>query len=201
MIKDRQGLLADTAGLKEGAGGLGSQAKRIALCGLLAALSIVVLFLGGLLPLATFLAPAVAGLLLAPLALEFGLRYGLTVWAGVGLLALFLVPDKELAMIFCFFLGYYPMLKPRIEQLRQKRLQQLVKLLLFNGAVFSMYGLLLFLFPVGEAAAELKGASYLFLCLLVLLANLTFFLYDLAVFRLRQIYGLRLRPLLFGPGR
>ena len=51
-----------------------SQTKRVALCGVFAALSTVVMFLGGMLPLATFTAPAIAGLLLWPVALEFNLQ-------------------------------------------------------------------------------------------------------------------------------
>ena len=79
--------------------------RKTALCGVLAALSAVMMFMGGLLPLATFTAPALAGMFLLPLALEFGKSSGLIAYAAVGFIAFFIVPDREISLIFIFFLG------------------------------------------------------------------------------------------------
>lgn len=180
---------------------MAGKTKRIALCGLLAALATVVLFLGGLLPFATFTAPALAGIFLLPLALEFGIGSGLMAWFIVGLLGLLIVPDKELGLIFIFLLGYYPMLKSKLDSIHKKALQWLVKMLLFNTAVFAMYSLILFVFPIGEIVTEFAGASRFFTIALIAAGNLAFVLYDLALAKIILLYYVRLRPILFGKGR
>lgn len=178
-----------------------SSTKRIALCGILSALAIVILFLGGLFPLATFTAPALAGILLWPIGLEFNLQSGLMAWIGVGFLSLFLVPDKEMSLIFLFLLGFYPQIKGKLDKMHNKLLQWLSKMALFFITVFSMYGLILFLFPIGEIAEDFKDTGTLFLVALVLIAALTFVLYDLCLDRIRLVYYYRLRPILFGRDR
>lgn len=79
-----------------------SESRRIALGGVFGALALALMLAGGFLPLATFAAPAFAGLLLVPVAIECGVKAGLLAYAAIGLLALFLVADKEMALIFCF---------------------------------------------------------------------------------------------------
>ena len=178
-----------------------SYTKRIALCGILSALATVILFLGGLFPFATFTAPALAGILLWPVGLEFNLQSGLMAWIVVGLLSLFIVPDKEMSLIFLFLLGFYPQIKGKLDKIHSKPLEWLSKMAVFFITVFSMYGLILFLFPIGEIAQEFKETETLFLAALVAVAALTFVLYDLCLDRIRLVYYYRLRPILFGKGR
>lgn len=178
-----------------------SSTKWIALCGILSALATVILFLGGIFPLATFTAPALAGILLWPIGLEFNLQSGLMSWAVVGLLSLFIVPDKEMSLIFLFLLGFYPQIKGKLDKIRRKPLQWAAKMAVFFATVFSMYGLILFLFPISEIAEEFKDAKSFFLVFLILIGALTFVLYDLCLDRIRLVYYYRLRPLLFGKGR
>ena len=57
--------------------------RRVALSGILVALSTAILLMGGVIPAATFCGPALAGLLLVPVFVEGGLRYALSAWAAV----------------------------------------------------------------------------------------------------------------------
>ena len=175
--------------------------KQIALCGILAALATSLLFLGGLFPFATYTAPALAGVLLWPICLEYNLRTGLLAWVVVSILGILFVPDIEMSMIFLFLLGYYPMVKQSFDRIRNKALQWLCKLLLFNLSVFAMYGLLLFVFPISGIVEEFAEYAGWFLLVLLFSANLAFILYDFCLARFRLIYYYRLRPLLFGSGR
>lgn len=168
--------------------------RKIALCGVLAALSAVMMFFGGLLPLATFTAPALAGMFLLPLALEFGKSSGLIAYAAVSFIAFFIVPDREISLIFIFFLGYYPIIKWSLDKIKSSIIQWGTKLLLFNAAIFSMYGIILFLFPIRAVVEEFAGSSFWFTAALVLLANVAFIIYDLALVKIRLIYYYRLRP-------
>ena len=185
----------------EGAAEMRHSTRQIALCGILAALATALLFLGGLFPFATYTAPALAGIVLWPIGLEYNLRTGLLAWVVVSFLGLLLVPDLEMSLIFVFLLGYYPMVKQMLDRIQRRPLRWLAKLALFNLAVFAMYGLLLFVFPISGIVEEFAEYAGWFLLVLLLAANLAFILYDLCLVRVRLIYHYRLRPLLFGKGR
>lgn len=171
--------------------------RKMALCGVLAALSSAVMFACGLIPLATFATPALAGLFLLPLVIEFGPGSALMAYAAVGILSLMVVPDKEVSFTFIFLLGWYPAIKPSLDKLRPAIIQWLVKAFLFNLCVFAMYGLLLFVFPLGSVVEEFADATVFFTVGLMALANVAFIVYDLALARMRTVYIYRLRPKLF----
>ena len=86
-------------------------------------------------------------------------QLALTAYAAVSLLALLFVPDKEVALIFVFLLGYYPLAKPKFERIRPAVLRIVCKLLLCNGAVLAMYGLVFLLVPAGSISQELRTTA------------------------------------------
>lgn len=73
---------------------------------------------GAVVPVLMFIAPAVASLLIATVCVECGKTMALTAYGAVSLLSLLFVPDKEVALVFVFLLGYYPLVKPRFERIR-----------------------------------------------------------------------------------
>ena len=77
----------------------------MAYCGIVAALCVALMLLGAVIPIAMFIAPAVAGFLVATVCVECGMQLALTAYAAVSLLALLFVPDKEVALIFVFWWG------------------------------------------------------------------------------------------------
>ena len=60
--------------------------KRIAVCGMTAALSVVVMIIGGVLGLGMYASPMIAGICLTPIGRKYGARYQWTLWAAVSLL-------------------------------------------------------------------------------------------------------------------
>ena len=117
----------------------------MAYCGMAAALCVALMLLGAVIPIAMFIAAAVAGFLVATVCVECGKTMALTAYGAVSLLSLLFVPDKEVALTFVFLLGYYPLAKPYFERIRPALLRAVCKLLLCNGAVLAMYGLVLLL--------------------------------------------------------
>ena len=89
----------------------------MAYCGMAAALSVALMLLGAVVPVLMFIAPAVASLLIATVCVECGRTMALTAYGAVSLLSLLFVPDKEVALVFVFLLGYYPLVKPRFERI------------------------------------------------------------------------------------
>ena len=82
--------------------------------GLLAALSLVCMLLT-IFPFADYALPALAGVLLIPIVLESGVKWGFMVYAVVGILNAILTPSLEAKVLFIAFFGYYPVLKALIE--------------------------------------------------------------------------------------
>ncbi len=144
-----------------------SESRKIALSGVFGSLAAVLMLMGGILPLATYVAPALAGILIVPVAIEFGIKTGYVLYAAIGLLSLFVVPDKEMSLIFVFFLGFYPLLKASIERMRSRAAQWAVKLAVFNACIVGMYGIILFLFPIGAVVEEFESMGIPFTGLLL----------------------------------
>lgn len=170
------------------------QSGCIALCGVMCGLAVIVMSSGSIIPFATFCAPAVAGILLIPVAIKCGMRLGWTCYAAVSVLAVLLVPDKEIAAVFVFFLGYYPLCKAYLERIRTKILQGAAKLAVFNGSILLMYWVLLRLFSVQYLVQEFSEMGQLFTACLLVLANVCFIMYDLMLRNLLVLYMVKIKP-------
>ena len=160
-------------------------ASAMALSGVLCALSVSILFLGGAIPLAEVVSPALSAIVLLPLGLEYDRKLHLTAYAAVSLLSLILVPQKELVFLFLFLLGYYPCLKDALDgSIKSKPLRAAVKFLWLNASIAVCYGLLYLLFPVqmGEDGELILTVVTLVIC------YPTFFLYDNLLGTLKILY-------------
>lgn len=151
-----------------------SSAKHMALGGVLAALALVIMAMGTLIPVATYVCPMLCCLLVQVVKKTCG---GHTAWAWyacVALLSLLLAPDKEAAAVFCA-LGYYPIVKPRLEK---RQFPMLWKLVLFNSVILLLYWLLMHLFGFDALTTEFAEMGTVLTALTLLLGNACFFLLD-----------------------
>ena len=156
------------------------KASVMALGGVTAALAVVIMCLGGIIPLATYMIPVLCCVLLQ-LILPSIASYGWVWYAAVALLGLLLCPDKEAAAVFVF-VGYYPILKPKFDSLP---LSLLWKALFFNAVILAMYQLLIHLFGMAQVASEFAELGIVMTLITLALGNLCFFLLDrlLAIIR------------------
>lgn len=161
--------------------------KKIALTGMLCALAIVIMMLGGLIPLATFCCPAFAGLMLIPIFVEYGEKFSWCAYAAIALLGLMLCPDKEAALLFVF-LGYYPILRWRLEQLHSRVGRLLAKLGIFNAAVLMMYAVCVFLLRMDQLMAEYQQMSIWLTAAALVIGNITLVIYDVLIALMTRIY-------------
>ncbi len=160
-----------------------TSAKKMALGGMMAALAVVIMCLGGLIPVATFVCPAMCMVLLQVVAGLCTRRVGFAWYVCVSILCALLAPDKEAAVIF-IFLGYYPLIKPVFEKWP---LPVLWKLCLFNGVILLLYNILIYLLGMGYLATEYAEIGNILLGVMLLLGNATFFLLDVLLTRLSQM--------------
>jgi len=159
-----------------------NSAFDIALGGMLAALAVVILSMGTLIPVATFVCPMLCMLLLKVVLTRCGSRIGWAWYGAVAVLGALLAPDKEAAAVFVF-LGFYPIIKPKLDALPAKWLW---KLLYFNAAILVMYWLLMHLLGMAQIAEEFAELGVVMTIVTLLLGNVTFLLLD-------RLLGMRLR--------
>ncbi len=164
---------------------------KVALGGVLGALALVVMMLT-VIPIATYALPAIAGVLLIPLVIEWGPKMGLAVYAVVAILSLIMAPDKEAAFLYVMFFGHYPIVKSLLERYISNKLLRLVcKLAVFNVCVVAAYALMIWAFQMPMDEFELFGVSIP--GVLLAMGNVVFVLYDVALTRVITLYLYRLR--------
>ena len=151
-----------------------SPAFAVALGGMLAALAVVIMCLGGLIPIATYVCPIICTMLLAVMLKLCGKRIAWAWYAAVGILSALFSPDKEAAAVF-LFLGYYPILKPFFDG---RRFRWLWKGFYFNGSIALLYWLLLHLMGMEQLAEDFRELGLAGLVLMLVMGNLVFFLLD-----------------------
>lgn len=169
------------------------QSMMVAFCGMAAGLSMVIMLLGGVIPVATYAVPMLCGLLLLPILLEFGEKAAWATFFAVAALALMLDFDKE-AAFFYLFIGYYPIVKWKLDKIKRKGLRLLAKIALFTVSMAVMYALLELLFPVLKVLQDFEEMG-VFLSVLFLAAyDCCMLLYDRLLIGCVMIYANKIKP-------
>ena len=163
---------------------------KIAFCGVLAAVNVVILFLTGVVPVATIAMPALAGCFLIPAVAECGVKWGFGVYAAAGVLGLLLSADREAALIYLLFFGYYPALYALLDRIQNKAARYLVKLVIFNGAAVAEALISLYVLGIPFETVSFLGPWTP--VVLLVLANVVFLIYDFALRGLIVTYFARL---------
>ena len=140
----------------------------------MAALAVVIMSLGGLIPIATFVCPMLCMLLLRFVLTLCPRRIGWAWYGAVAILGMLMSPDKEAAAVFVA-LGYYPILKPRLDKMKYG---VVLKFLLFNVVILLMYAVLIYVMGLAQIAAEFAEMGIIMAAVTLVLGNVTFYLLD-----------------------
>ena len=167
------------------------KSKKVAFGGVVAALSLVLMLLTGVFPFGTYALPCLAGMLLTFIVIEFNHLWALGVYLCVSLLSIFLSADKEAALYYVLLLGIYPVLKSFFERIRFRWLSFLLKFLYFNASAVCSYFISVYLLAIPKESFEIFGVNMPLVFLV--LGNLVFAVYDVAVSRIAFLYLNRLR--------
>ena len=170
-----------------------SQSGKTAIGGMITALSVVILMPTAL-ELFVYALPAFAGMLVMFSVIELDKRWALGIYAAVSLLSLMLVPNKEAAVLYTAFFGYYPVLKAILESKLPKVPEYILKFAVFNLSMIGAYAVLVKVLgmPFNELMGLEEGATgflakYM-LPVMLLLGNITFALFDVALTRIVTVY-------------
>ena len=167
---------------------------NLAFCAVITALSLVMMFMTGLLPFMTYALPGIAGMLTAAVVIESSKKWALYVYAATSAVSLMIAPDKEAAVIYAASLGYYPILKSVIERIGKKPVEWVIKLAVFNAAIVAAYAVLMKLMVPAGVAEEFGDIG---IPVLLLLGNITFIVYDIALTRMITLYLIKIRDKIF----
>lgn len=169
--------------------------KKIALCGIITALSVVCMLLSSIVPIATYCCAMSAGMCITVIVLEIDTRRAICVYFAVSLLSALLVPDKEAVVYFILFFGYYPILKRFIEQKKSHTLQWVLKIIVFNLSVIAAFFVTMTLLSIPKESYEIAG-MYLPWAFLIF-GNVIFVLYDIAFNGVIAMYIQKYRKYIF----
>lgn len=169
---------------------------KVALGGLIMALCLVIMAFTTIVPIASFALPAVAGVALIILNLEFGKGWAFLVYIGVAFLNFFISSDHTAIISFAVLLGYYPILKGVIEGLRKTVLEWVIKMSTFNFAILIGVLLTVLIFGKEILIAEYSEFGKLGIGLFILVCNTVFVIYDLALTKVITFIIIRFLPLL-----
>jgi len=179
-------------GLKGGYTGV-KQTPKTALGGIVAALSVAAMFMLSFIESLTYAAPAIVGAFVVLVVVEAGKKWASAVYVTVSLLSMLLISNKEAAIMYAAFFGYYPILKAALEERAKKWLEWIVKIAVFNAAIVASYWAVKTLMGIG---LEAFGAGFLgryAVPALLLAANAVFLLYDFALTQYVTLYVRRWR--------
>ncbi len=156
--------------------------KEIALCGVFAAIAIVIMCYGGMIPFMTYVCPVACILLEEFIYKLCGRAHAWSWYSAVCILALLMCPDKEAAAIFAVF-GYYPVIKQSIDRLPVK---WLFKLLYFNAVILVLYWFLMHIMGMGQLAEEFSSLGAILTVIMLLMGNFMFLMIDKLLERMNR---------------
>lgn len=142
-------------------------------------------------PYFTYAIPAFAGALFFVINIEAGRKWAVFSYIASAVIVL-ISCEKESAMLFVGFFGYYPVLKGIFEEYLKPTLSWLVKLVLFNIAAVISYLIIVFVFGIPFFEGELTAS--VFLGIMLFLGNIVFVIYDLGLTRIISYYIAVLHP-------
>lgn len=155
------------------------QSNVMAVCGMMAAVSIVIMLLGAVIGIGAYAAPMFAGMILIPIGRKYGAKYHTMLWIIVSILSFIMVPNVEQNLLYLALFGLYPILYPSIQRL-PKIPRILIKLLYFNIVIITLEWLVMTLL-VPEALTTWM------VVLLLAIGNLTFLMYDYLIPRIERV--------------
>lgn len=154
------------------------KAKKTALCGMLIALSVVLMAVTTVIPVAMYIMPILTGVIVILVLRSMSVKYALGVYIATSVLCLVLITDKEAALTYALIFGYYPIIKSKLERL-PKVASWVVKFIIFNCGAVLIGVLSVYLFGVsGEEYSDLGRFT---VPILLSLANVVFLLYDISL--------------------
>ncbi len=159
--------------------------KITAVCGVISALEIALLYIGSITDIMDLTFGAVASLITAVIVIEAGGAAPYFVYGVTSVISLLMLPNKFIGVVYLLFFGFYPMIKAVFERIHYA-LGWILKLSVFNTV-------LLIIIVLSEKFFMAEDISLTFEVATILLANAAFVLYDICFTKLITLYLVKIR--------
>lgn len=166
-----------------------SNARRIALNGILGALALISLFLATVMPTSRLALYGLSSFFVSVAIIESGIRAGWLFYGSTALLGLIIVPDKLAVVPYIIFFGFYGMAKYYIEKLGRLIPEYIIKFAYFNAAL-AMAWLLIKQVFIAEITLKLPWF------VIIIGLEAVFLIYDLVYTMFIAYYRDKLRKIL-----
>lgn len=160
--------------------------SKLAVCSIITALSVVLMFLGGITFVLAYAIPMIVGLFMIMLRTTFGASAAWITYAATSLLSFILVADRECMLMYVMFFGFYPIIQPRLSKIKITLLRIFAKLIIFNSLIAASQIILFYIFHIPFLEnGEGKGLIIIF----AVMMNLLFFIHDRLLTMLYKLYN------------
>ncbi len=166
-------------------------AKRIALSGILIALTVITLLFASVMPTGRLSLYALSSFFVSIIIVEYGVKWGWAFFAASSLAALAVIPVKIRTVPYIIFFGVYGIIKLYIEKLNNIVLEYILKLLYFNLCLAASVYLFKELFIQG-AWTDLDFPWWIIVAGL----EIIFLIYDYVYTLFIQYYRMRLKRII-----
>lgn len=157
---------------------------KITISAMMAALASALMLLSYF-PYLTYAIPAIAGLFIMVTVIEIDCKWAFAAYLASAFLV-FLFAEIESKLMFIGLLGYYPILKALLERIKKPILEWLLKIAVFNLSLMVVYYALSAL--TGITSDDFGSLGKYGMVILIVLGNVAFVLYDIAVSRMAAVY-------------
>lgn len=160
--------------------------KKLVVAGVLAALSVIILYLGCAIEVLDLTMSAIVSLLVVVIVIEMGYKYAWLTYIATSILSIIILPQKSPAIFYACFMGFYPIIKSYLERINSALARWIIKLVVGNAALALMFILMSLFLPDEFEGGWLMLVTYL-------LGIIAFLMYDVALSKLITLYFVRIR--------
>lgn len=155
-----------------------SAAFCAALCGITASFVLTLMFISTMFPMFSYAIPTYAGFLMVVVITEAGTKWAVTTYFSCAVLCMLVTPNYEANILFIIFMGYYPILNIRLQNIKPGVFRFLVKEAVFNLAVIIYALIFQYVFTTVDLLEGMESLGKFAVPALVIMANVFFVLYD-----------------------
>ena len=167
--------------------------KKLTVCALLSAVGVVLMYLGSLVDILDISMAVLASYVCIIAVIEYGGIAPWLIYGTVSVLSLLLLGNKNPAIYFVLFFGFYPILKEKIEKLN-KVVSWILKETVFIVSVCVIAVAGVFVTSMGNEELIQKALQQpIFIAVVFVLSEIVFVLYDWALTRVITFYLIKLR--------
>ena len=176
--------------------GFKSLSHKIAYCGIICALSVMVMMVS-LIPGFTYALPAIAGLFIWTVSVFINYKWALLAFVSSALLSVMIVPEPEANTVYIAFFGYYPIIRDKLIKIKPVVVRFLVKLAIFNAACVASFRVLVVLIGLDRVLEGMDFMGDLAVYGFWGAANFAFLCYELFMSQLGYVMDKWVKPRFF----